>query len=144
MSEIVDITSFKDRHAREKKRSVNMLILFTEKRQCTLQLITSVLFKPVWLLFLYSDHMLRHSGCDPFFLNVPQRTLSYLIHSQIYFRGVCMTLKKINNNKTKCVSGGYLKNPTGTYLTVHNMHACRPDPNWFLALVGFGFWGFGS
>ena len=30
----------------------------------TLQLINTVLFKPVYLLFLYFNHMLKHSGCD--------------------------------------------------------------------------------
>lgn len=40
--------------------------------------------------------------------------------------------KKTKKNKTAkqvCNSGGYLKSLTGTYLTVHNMHACQPDPN---------------
>lgn len=127
----------------EKKRSLNMLLVFTEKRQCTLKLITSVLFKPVWLLFFYSNHMFNIAVVIPF-LNVPPRTIFYLIHSQIYFRGVCMTYYTKKKEKKVCYSGGYLKIWWGTYLTVHNMHACQPDPNWFLALVGFGFWGFGS
>lgn len=33
------------------------------------------------------------------FLNVPQCTLSYLIHSQIYFRGVLHDFKKKNKKK---------------------------------------------
>lgn len=37
-----------------------------------------------------------------------------------------MTLKRV---KQVCYSGGYLKNLVGTYLMVHNMHACQPDPN---------------
>lgn len=130
------------------KRSVNMLLVFTEKRQCTLQLITSVLFKPVWLLFFYSNHMFNIAVVIPF-LNVPRCTLFYLIHSQIYFRGVCMTLRKkrkkkevLKKSKTKCVIVEDIsKIWWGTYLMVHNMHACQPDPNWFLALVGFGVLG---
>lgn len=67
-------------------------------------------------LFFYSNHMFNIAVVNPF-LNVPQCTLSYLIHSQIYFRGVCMTKKKKKKKEYKCViveviskSGGDLFN----------------------------------
>lgn len=97
----------------QEKRSLNML--FTEKEA----MYTATHYKVYYSnLFDFcsctQNHMLRHSGS---FLNVPRCTLSHLIHSQIYFKDVCMTLKKEKKSKTSVLqwrisqkSGGDLFN----------------------------------
>lgn len=90
-----------------------MLLIFTKKKQCTLQVITSVLFQTYLTLVVLLDHMFNIAVVIPF-LTVPvaRTILPTGTHSQIYLR--CLHDLKNNNNKKKlrttkqvCYSRGY-------------------------------------
>jgi len=84
---------------------------------------------------MYSNHMLKHNGCDLVSKRATVRTI-YLFYSQIYSK-VFAWFKK----DYKCVMTEDFSNSGGDLFNGAQYACVSTRSQVILALVGFGFWG---